>query len=30
LIEPLVLWTEGNDVYQDYVLRGALRAAKVE
>jgi hypothetical protein len=30
LIEPLDLWTEGNDVYQDYVLRGALRAAKVE
>jgi hypothetical protein len=30
LLEPLVLWTEGNDVYQDYVLRGALRAAKVE
>jgi hypothetical protein len=29
LIEPLVLWTDGNDVYQDYVLRGALRAAKV-
>jgi hypothetical protein len=28
LVEPLVLWTEGHDVYQDYVLRGALRAAK--
>jgi hypothetical protein len=30
LLEPLVLWTEGNEIYQDYVLRGALRAAKVE
>jgi hypothetical protein len=30
LKEPLVLWTEGSEVYQDYVLRGALRAAKVE
>lgn len=29
LIEPLVLWTEGNDTYQDYVLRGVLRSAKV-
>jgi len=29
LIEPLVLWTEGNEAYQDYVLRGAVRAAKV-
>jgi hypothetical protein len=28
LVEPLVLWTEGHEVYQDYVLRGALRAAK--
>jgi hypothetical protein len=28
LVEPLVLWTEGHDTYQDYVLRGALRAAK--
>jgi hypothetical protein len=30
LIEPLVLWTEGNDTYQDYVLRGVLRAARVD
>jgi hypothetical protein len=29
LLEPLVLWTEGNDTYHDYVLRGVLRAAKV-
>lgn len=29
LIEPLVLWTEGNGTYHDYVLRGVLRAAKV-
>jgi hypothetical protein len=29
LLEPLVLWTEGNDTYQDYVLRGVLRAARV-
>jgi hypothetical protein len=29
LIEPLVLWTEGEDVYHDYLLRGVLRAAKI-
>jgi hypothetical protein len=29
LLEPLILWTEGNDTYQDYVVRGVLRAAKV-
>jgi len=28
LVEPLVLWTEGHDAYQDYVLRGVLRAAQ--
>ncbi len=26
---PLTLWTEGCEVYQDYVLRGVLRAAKL-
>jgi hypothetical protein len=30
LLEPLVLWTEGNETYLDYVLRGVLRAAKVQ
>jgi hypothetical protein len=29
LVEPLVLWTEGDDVYQDYLLRGVLKAAKI-
>jgi len=29
LIEPLVVWTEGDDTYQDYVLRGVLKAAKL-
>jgi hypothetical protein len=29
LVEPLVLWTEGNVTYHDYVIRGVLRAAKV-
>ncbi len=29
LVEPLALWLEGNETYQDYVLRGVLRAAKV-
>ncbi len=28
LVEPLVLWTEGHEVYQDYVVRGAVRAAR--
>jgi len=27
--EPLVLWTAGPDAYHEYVLRGALRAAKI-
>ncbi len=26
----LVLWTEGNETYDDYVLRGVLRAAKLD
>jgi len=30
LTEPLVVWTEGDDVYVDYVLRGVLKVAKVE
>lgn len=29
LVEPLVLWTDGDDVYQDYLLRGVLKAAKL-
>jgi len=27
---PLVLWTHGNETYHDYVLRGVLRAAKLD
>jgi hypothetical protein len=27
---PFVLWTEGNATYHDYVLRGVLRAAKLD
>jgi hypothetical protein len=27
---PFVLWTSGNETYVDYVLRGILRAAKIE
>jgi hypothetical protein len=27
---PLVVWAEGNETYQDYVLRGVLRAAKLD
>lgn len=27
---PFVLWTSGNETYVDYVLRGVLRAAKIE
>ena len=27
---PFVLWTSGNETYVDYVLRGVLRAAKLE
>lgn len=30
LASPLVVWTSGPDAYHDYVLRGVLRAAKVE
>lgn len=30
LVEPLVLWSEGNATYLDYVLRGVLRAARLE
>jgi hypothetical protein len=29
LATPLVLWTEGDDVYHDYVVRGAHKAAKI-
>jgi hypothetical protein len=29
LAEPLTLWTEGDDTYHDYVLRGVERAAKL-
>jgi len=29
-VEPLVLWTDGDDVYQDYLLRGVLKAAKID
>jgi len=29
LIEPLVLWTDGDETYQDYLLRGILKAAKI-
>jgi len=29
LLEPLVLWTEGDATYHDYVIRGVLRAARV-
>lgn len=29
LKQPLVLWTEGDEVYQDYVLRGVQKAAKL-
>jgi hypothetical protein len=27
---PFVLWTEGSEAYHDYVLRGVLRAAKLD
>lgn len=27
---PLVLWTSGNETYGDYVVRGVLRAAKLD
>lgn len=29
LTRPLSLWLEGNETYQDYVIRGVLRAAKL-
>jgi hypothetical protein len=29
LVEPLVLWADGDRVYHDYVLRGVLRAARI-
>jgi hypothetical protein len=28
-LEPLVLWTEGDEVYQDYLLRGVLKASRL-
>jgi hypothetical protein len=30
LTQPFVVWTQGNEVYLDYVLRGVRRAAKIE
>lgn len=30
LLEPLTLWTEGAEAYHDYVIRGVLRAAKLD
>jgi hypothetical protein len=27
---PLVLWTSGDETYNDYVLRGVLRASKLD
>ncbi len=29
-LDPLALWLSGDETYQDYVVRGVLRAAKVE
>jgi hypothetical protein len=29
LREPFVLWTDGDEVYQDYLVRGVLKAAKL-
>ncbi len=29
LVEPLVVWVEGNETYLDYVMRGVRRAAKI-
>jgi hypothetical protein len=29
LTEPLSLWLQGDETYQDYVVRGVLRAAKI-
>ncbi len=28
-LAPLALWLSGNETYQDYVIRGVLRAAKI-
>jgi hypothetical protein len=30
LREPFIVWTEGPDAYHDYILRGVIRAAKLE
>jgi hypothetical protein len=30
LVEPFILWVQGNETYLDYVFRGILRAAKLE
>jgi hypothetical protein len=29
MVEPLVVWVEGNETYLDYVMRGVRRAAKI-
>jgi hypothetical protein len=29
-LDPLALWLSGDETYQDYVVRGVLRAAKLE
>ena len=29
-VAPFVLWEDGNPTYLDYVLRGVMRAAKLE
>jgi len=29
-IDPFGIWLSGNETYQDYVIRGVLRAAKIE
>ncbi len=29
-LDPFGLWLSGNETYQDYVIRGVLRAAKIE
>ena len=29
LVEPFVLWAEGNETYHEYVVRGVIRAAKL-
>jgi len=30
LTEPLVVWLDGEPTYADYVMRGVLRAAKLD